>query len=116
MLKKPPIYRNRIELLQGTLDLLILQTLRLGPRHDYGISRAIRTGSSDVAGGHRALTRAASSGARLMDRRGMEEVREPAAREGLPAHRAGKKQLLSERSRWEQLVGAIGGILGHEQS
>ncbi|MDR3703857.1 MAG: hypothetical protein P4L56_29680 [Candidatus Sulfopaludibacter sp.] len=48
MLRKPPVYRNRIDLLQGTLDLLILQTLQWGPRHGYGIGQAIRTGSSDV--------------------------------------------------------------------
>jgi transcriptional regulator len=41
-------YQNRIELLQGTLDLLILETLRWGPQHGYGIAQAIRTGSSDV--------------------------------------------------------------------
>jgi DNA-binding PadR family transcriptional regulator len=40
--------RNRIELLQGTLDMLILQTLRWGPRRGYGISQAIRAGSGDV--------------------------------------------------------------------
>src|SRR3954449_6571813 len=41
-------YQNRIELLQGTLDLLILQTLQWGPQHGYGIAEAIRAGSSDV--------------------------------------------------------------------
>src|ERR671917_499190 len=41
-------HRNRIELLQGTLDLLILQTLQWGPQHGYGISQAIRTNSGDV--------------------------------------------------------------------
>ena len=41
-------YENRIELLQGTLDLLILQTLQWGPQHGYGIAQAIRANSSDV--------------------------------------------------------------------
>src|SRR4030095_16708740 len=43
-----PRYRSRIELLQGTLDLLVLQTLQWGPRHGYGISLAIRANSGDV--------------------------------------------------------------------
>ena len=38
-------YQNRIELLQGTLDLLILQTLQWGVQHGYGISVAIRARS-----------------------------------------------------------------------
>ena len=41
-------YKNRMELLQGTLDLLILQTLMWGPRHGYGISQAIRANSGDL--------------------------------------------------------------------
>ena len=41
-------YQNRIELLQGTLDLLILQTLQWGPQHGYNIAQAIRTHSSDA--------------------------------------------------------------------
>lgn len=41
-------YKNRIELLQGTLDMLILQTLRWGSQHGYGIAQAIRSGSGEV--------------------------------------------------------------------
>ena len=39
---------NRLELLQGTLDLLVLQTLRWGPQHGYGIALAIQAGSGEV--------------------------------------------------------------------
>jgi PadR family transcriptional regulator, regulatory protein PadR len=45
--KKEP-YQNRIELLQGTLDMLILQALRWKPQHGYGIVQALRAGSDDV--------------------------------------------------------------------
>lgn len=41
-------YQNRMELLQGTLDLLILQTLQWGPQHGYGVSQAIRIRSCEV--------------------------------------------------------------------
>jgi PadR family transcriptional regulator PadR len=41
-------YKNRIELLQGTLDMLILQTLQWGPQHGYGIVQALRLRSGDV--------------------------------------------------------------------
>src|ERR1700681_1353584 len=41
-------YQNGIELLQGTLDLLILQTLQWGPQHGYGISVAIRNRSGET--------------------------------------------------------------------
>ena len=41
-------YQNRVELVQGTLDMLILQTLRWGAQHGYGIGQAIRAGSGDV--------------------------------------------------------------------
>ena len=40
--------RDRIELLQGTLDLLILKTLRLGPAHGHAIAKAIEQGSDEV--------------------------------------------------------------------
>jgi PadR family transcriptional regulator PadR len=41
-------YLNRIELVQGTLDMLILQTLQWGPRHGYGLSQSIRTNSGEI--------------------------------------------------------------------
>ena len=48
MAEKKERYQNRIELLQGTLDLLILQTLQWGPQHGYGISVAIRNHSGEI--------------------------------------------------------------------
>ena len=109
MLKKPPIYRNRIELLQGTLDLLILQTLQWGPRHGYGISQAIRTGSSDVL---RADTGSLYPALHRLERAKwiVAEWKKSENQQRVKVYRltaAGKKQLLSDRSRWEQLVHAM---------
>ena len=118
MVRKPPVYRNRIELLQGTLDLLILQTLQWGPRHGYGISQAIRTGSGDVL---RADTGSLYPALHRLERAKWiaAEWKKSENQQRVKIYRltaAGKKQFLSERSRWEQLAIAMGGILGHEQS
>jgi PadR family transcriptional regulator PadR len=106
-------YQSRIELLQGTLDLLILQTLRWGPQHGYGISQAIRANSGDIlqvdTGSlypalHR-LERQKWIGADWKVSENKQRVR---------VYRltaAGKKQLVSERSRWAQLSDAIAGVL-----
>ena len=111
-------YQNRIELLQGTLDLLVLQTLQWGPQHGYGISQAIRAGSGDVL--------RADTGSLYPALHRLERARWIAAewktsdnQQQVKVYRltaAGKKQLLNERSRWDQLVSAMGGILSHEQS
>ena len=113
-----PVYKNRIELLQGTLDLIILQTLQWGPRHGYGISQAIRAGSGEVL--------RADTGSLYPALHRLERARWITAdwktsdnQQQVKVYRltaAGKKQLLNERSRWDQLVSAMGGILRHEQS
>lgn len=45
---RTPRYQNRLDLLQGTLDFMILQTLRWGAQHGYGISHAINANSFDA--------------------------------------------------------------------
>lgn len=106
-------YQNRIELLQGTLDLLILQTLQWGPQHGYGISQAIRANSGealrvDTGSLYPALHRLEGEGwiaASWKVSENKQRVRVYRITAG------GKKQLLSERSRWEQLSEAIAGVL-----
>ncbi|HEX8174923.1 MAG TPA: PadR family transcriptional regulator [Pyrinomonadaceae bacterium] len=102
-------YRNRIELLQGTLDLLILQTLQWGPQHGYGISQMIRANSGEVlqvdtGSLYPALHRLEHQQAISSDWK-ISENNQKVKVYRLTAN--GKKQLASERSRWEQLSEAI---------
>lgn len=108
-----PRYQNRIELLQGTLDLLILQTLQWGPQHGYGISQAMRSRSGealqvDTGSLYPALHRLERAKWIAADWK-ISENKQRVRVYRLTA--AGKRQLLSERSRWEQISEAIAGIL-----
>jgi PadR family transcriptional regulator len=106
-------YQNRIELLQGTLDLLILQTLQWGPQHGYGISQAIRINTGEVlkvdtGSLYPALHRLErqkwiSSKWKVSDRKQRVKVYQ--------LTRSGKQQLASQRSSWEQFAEAIAGVL-----
>ena len=102
-------YRDRIELLQGTLDLLVLQTLQWGPQHGYGISQAIRANSGDVL---RVDTGSLYPALHRLERQGWvsSEWGVSDNNQRVKLYRltaAGRKQLLSERSRWEQFSAAV---------
>ncbi len=106
-------YQNRIELLQGTLDLLILQTLQWGPSHGYGISQAMRSDSGEVlqvetGSLYPALHRLERQGW-IASAWGTSENKQRVKVYRLTA--AGRKQLAAERSRWERFSQAIAGIL-----
>src|SRR5580704_1214937 len=98
-------YRNRIELLQGTLDLLILQTLMWGPQHGYGISQAIRAASRDVlqteAGSLYPALHRLEKQKWVASKWTVSEKKQRVKLYRLTA--PGRKQLTAERSRWAQL-------------
>jgi transcriptional regulator len=107
---------KRLELLQGTLDLLILQTLVFGPQHGQGIARAIQQSSEDVL--------LVEHGALYPALQRLEAQKWISARWGTSANNrkarfymltpAGRKQLVKESMRWNRLATAIGRILGSE--
>jgi transcriptional regulator len=105
--------QNRIELLQGTLDMLILQTLRWGSQHGYGISQAIRAGSGDVL---RVETGSLYQALHRLERQRWiksewksSEHNQRAKYYQLTA--TGRKQLASEYSRWSLMSAAIAGLM-----
>src|SRR5947207_13150504 len=104
---------GRLELLQGTLDMLILRTLQWGPRHGHGIAQAIRIQSDDLlkvetGSLYPALHRLVKRGW-LKAAWGVSEANQRAKYYQLTA--AGKATLLRERDRWSQLVHAIGRVM-----
>jgi transcriptional regulator len=117
MPRKPSRYQNRIELLQGTLDLLILQTLQWGPQHGYGISQAIRLNSGEVLSVDTGSLYPALH--RLERHRWIKaEWKTSENNQRVKEYRltaAGKKQLVAERSRWTQMSDAIAAILQPKQ-
>src|SRR5262245_10983238 len=104
---------QRLELLQGTLDMLILRTLQWGPQHGHGIGLAIRRHSEELlkvetGSLYPALHRLQQRGW-LKAEWGVSEANQRAKYYRLTA--AGKGQLLREQDRWSQLVKAIGLVM-----
>jgi transcriptional regulator len=108
--------KERLELLQGTLDLLILRTLIFGAQHGQGIARAIQqTSEKELLVEHGALYPALQR---------LEERRWVAAKWGTSSNNrkarfysltaVGRKQLVEETTKWNRLTKAIARILGPE--
>ncbi len=104
---------DRIELLQGTLDLLVLRTLLLGPVHGHAIAKAIERNSEDVllveqGSLYPALHRLIKRGW-VSAEAGVSENNRKAKFYRLTAR--GRKQLAVETTKWEKLAHAIARIL-----
>ena len=109
--------RERIELLQGTLDLLILRTLLLGPVHGHAIAKAIEFHSEDVlqveqGSLYPALHRLIKRGWILAEEGTSENNRRAKFYRLTPK---GRRQLELETRKWDKLAGAIARILRPSQ-
>jgi PadR family transcriptional regulator len=104
----------RLELIQGTLDMLILRTLVLGPAHGHEIAKHIQRTTDDVLQvEHGSLYPALHR----LERRGWVSAKWEAPKGGKREFKyyrltpAGKKQLLAEHSKWQHLVVSIARVM-----
>src|SRR5580704_10622322 len=110
---------GRIELLQGTLDMLILRTLLFGPAHGHQIAKHIQRTTDDLLQvEHGSLYPALH---RLERKRWIAARWEPAGKDLKREFKyyrltpAGKKRLVAEESKWKQLTGAIARVMARAE-
>jgi transcriptional regulator len=109
---------DRVALLQGTLDLLILRTLVFGPQHGQGIARAIEQQAEDLllvdhGSLYPALQRLEGRGWIAAEWGTSENNRKARFYE---LTKQGRKQLVAQTTQWRRLTAAIGRILGPEEA
>jgi PadR family transcriptional regulator, regulatory protein PadR len=107
-----------VDLLQGTLDMLVLQTLLWGPQHGYGIAQAIRAGSNDVL---QVETGSLYPALHRLEKQGWvkSEWKNSEHNQRAKYYRvtaAGRKQLQAEQSRWNRMTQAIGDLMRKGES
>ncbi len=112
----PDKYQNRIEILQGTLDMLILKSLQGGPMHGYGIAQKLRERSGELLSVetgslYPALHRLEKQKWVKSDWK-LTESRQRAKYYQLTSH--GKKQLTANHQHWLRFVRVIGAIMEPE--
>ncbi|MBA2339723.1 MAG: PadR family transcriptional regulator [Pyrinomonadaceae bacterium] len=112
-MSKESSHQTQIELLQGTLDLLILRTLLFGPTHGHSIAHTIRQTSGEVLRvDHGSLYPALQR----LERRGWITAKWGVSKNNRRAKyyrltASGRKQLTTETTKWERLAAAIGRVL-----
>ena len=106
--------KNKLELMQGTLDMLILRTLLLGPAHGHEIAKHIQRTTDDVLQvEHGSLYPALHR----LERKGWLSAKWETPRGGRRDFKyyrltpSGKKQLTAEHSKWQRLVATIGRVM-----
>jgi PadR family transcriptional regulator PadR len=104
---------TELDILLGTLDVLVLKTLSWGPRHGYGVARWIRESSGNT---FRILDGALYTSLHRMEERGWIEAEWGHTEEGKRAKfyrltTAGRRQLRQEMRDWERYAAGVAGVL-----
>jgi len=104
---------RELELLQGTLDVLVLRALSWGPKHGYAVARFIREGSREA---FKVLDGALYTSLHRMEERGWVEAEWGTSDKGKRAKfyritQVGRRALKAETESWNQYVAAVAGVM-----